>query len=112
MTVCPLERTCPVRVGSAPPRWAAGVSFTRARQTAGEGEPDLATCQGGALADTYLRALGEQVGPRAGAKAGGGQLSSPAPAAPVAPSATGVEGAPRPRGGEADQEARWGTRAR
>lgn len=51
-TLCPLERNCQLRFGSATPLLAEVVSFKLASQTAGEVEQDLATCQGVALSDT------------------------------------------------------------
>ena len=76
-TLCPLERNCQLSFGSATPLLAEVVSFKLASQTARELEQDLAQCQGLALSDTYLRALGEQVGQLAVEKAGGGSLAAP-----------------------------------
>jgi hypothetical protein len=95
--------------GSATPLLAEGVSFKLASQTAGEVEQDLAKGQGLALSDTYLRALGEQVGQLALEKAEGWQLCGPALATPVATLATGVDGPTRPVVNEAYKEARCGT---
>jgi hypothetical protein len=78
-TVCPLEQNCQLSFGSATPLLAEVVSFKLASQTAGEVEQDLAKCQGLALSDTYLRALGEQVGQLAVDKAGGGAARRPRP---------------------------------
>jgi hypothetical protein len=108
-TVCPLERNCQLNFGSATPLLAEVVSFKLASQTAGEVEQDLAKCQGLALSDTYLRALGEQVGQLAVEKAGGWQLCEPALAAPVATIATGVDGTTMPVVNEAYKEAMCGT---
>jgi hypothetical protein len=108
-TVCPLERNCQLSFGSATPLLAEVVSFKLASQTAGEVEQDLAQCQGLALSDTYLRALGDQVGQLAVAKAQSWQLTSPAPAAPVATIATGVDGTTMPVVNEAYKEAMCGT---
>lgn len=108
-TVCPLERNCQLSFGSATPLLAEVVSFKLASPTAGEVEQDLAKCQGLALSDTYLRALGEQVGRRALEKAGGWQLCGPTLATPVATSATGVDGTTMPVVNEAYKEAMCGT---
>jgi hypothetical protein len=108
-TLCPLERNCQLRFGSATPLLAEVVSFKLASQTAREVEQDLAQCQGLALSDTYLRALGEQVGQLALEKVGGWQLCGPALAVPVATIATGVDGTTMPVVGEAYKEAMCGT---
>lgn len=108
-TVCPLERNCQLRFGSATPLLAEVVSFKLASQTAGEVEQDLAKCQGLTLSDTYLRTLGEQVGQRAVEKAERWQLGSPPLATPVATIATGVDGTTLPVVNEAYKEAMCGT---
>lgn len=108
-TVCPLEQNCQLSFGSATPLLAEVVSFKLASQTAGEVEQDLAKCQGLMLSDTYLRALGEQVGQLAVDKAGGWQLCGSALAAPVATIATGVDGTTMPVVNEAYKEAMCGT---
>jgi hypothetical protein len=108
-TVCPLEQNCQLSFGSATPLLAEVVSFKLASQTAREVEQDLAQCQGLTLSDTYLRALGEQVGQLAVEKAGGWQLCGPDLAAPVATIATGVDGTTMPVVGEAYKEAMCGT---
>ena len=108
-TICPLEQNCQLSFGSATPLLAEVVSFKLASQTAGEVEQDLAKCQGLALSDTYLRALGEQVGQLALEKAERWQLCGPALAAPVATIATGVDGTTMPVVGEAYKEAMCGT---
>jgi hypothetical protein len=95
-TLCPLERDCQLSFGSATPLLAEVVSFKLASQTAGEVEQALAKCQGLTWSDTYLRVLGEQVGQLAVEKAQNWQLTSPAPAAPVAIIATGVDGTTMP----------------
>jgi len=109
MTICPLEQQCQLRFGSATPRLAELVSFKLASQTAREVEQDLATCQGLALSDTYLRELGEQVGQRALERVGGWHLDGPPLAAPVATIATGVDGTTMPIVGEAYKETMCGT---
>ena len=108
-TVCPLEQNCQLSFGSATPLLAEVVSFKLASQTAGEVEQDLAKCQGLALYDTYLRALGKQVGQLAVEKAEGWQLCGPALTAPVATIATGVDGTTMPIVNEAYKEAMCGT---
>lgn len=108
-TVCPLEQNCQLSFGSATPLLAEVVSFKLASQTAGEVEQDLATCQGLALSDTYLRALGEQVGQLAMEKVRGWQLCGPALTAPVATIATGVDGTTMSVVNEAYKEAMCGT---
>jgi hypothetical protein len=108
-TICPLEQQCQLRFGSATPRLAEIVSFKLASQTAGEVEQDVALCQGLTLSDTYLRALGEQVGQLARDRVGGWQLEGPALTAPVATIATGVDGTTMPIVGEAYKEAMCGT---
>jgi hypothetical protein len=108
-TVCPLERNCQLSFGSATPLLAEVVSFKLASQPAREVEQDLAKCQGLALSDTYLRALGEQIGQLAVEKAERWQLGGPALAAPVATIATGVDGTTMPVVGEAYKEAMCGT---
>jgi hypothetical protein len=108
-TLCPLERNCQMSFGSATPLLAEVVSFKLASQTAGEVEQDLAKCHGLVLSDTYLRALGEQVGQLAVVKAGGWQLCGAALTAPVATIATGVDGTTLPVVGEAYKEAMCGT---
>jgi hypothetical protein len=110
-TVCPLEQNSQLSFGSATPLLAEVVSFTLASQTAGEVEQALATCQGLALSDPYLRALGEQVGQLAMEKVRGWQLCGPALTAPVATSATGVDGTTMPGVNEAYKEAMCGTMA-
>jgi hypothetical protein len=108
-TICPLEQQCQLRFGSATPRLAEIVSFKLASQTAREVEEDLATCQGLALSDTYLREVGEQVGQLARDRVGGWQLQGPAVTVPVATLATGVDGTTMPIVGEAYKEAMCGT---
>jgi hypothetical protein len=103
-TVCPLEQNCQLSFGSATPLLAEVVSFKLATQTAREVEQDLAKSQGLALSDTYLRALGEQVGQLAVEKAERWQLCGPALPAPVATIATGVDGTTMPVVGEAYKE--------
>jgi hypothetical protein len=107
-TVCPLERNCQLSFGSATPLLAEVVSFKLASQTAGEVEQDLAKCHGLALSDTYLRALGEQVGQLAVEKAEKWQLGGPLLTTPVATIATGVEGTTMPIVNEAYKEAMCG----
>jgi hypothetical protein len=108
-TVCPLERNCQLRFGSATPLLAEVVSFKLASQTAGEIEQDLAKSQGLTLSDTYLRSLGEQVGQLALEKVGGWQLGGPVLATPLITIATGVDGTTMPVVGEAYKEAMCGT---
>src|SRR5512138_2097851 len=109
LTICPLEQQCQLRFGAATPRLAEIVSFKLASQTAREVEQDLALSQGLTLSDTYLRALGEQVGQLARDRVGGWQLEGPALTAPVATIATGVDGTTMPIVGEAYKEAMCGT---
>lgn len=108
-TICPLEQQCQLRFGSATPRLAELVSFKLASQTAREVEQDFARCQGVTLSDTYLRALGEQVGQLARDRVAGWQLEGPALTAAVATIATGVDGTTMPIVGEAYKEAMCGT---
>jgi len=108
-TLCPLERDCQLSFGSATPLLAEVVSFKLANQTAREVEQDLAKSQGLALSDTYLQALGEQVGQRAVEKAERWQLCGPTLTTPVAIIATGVDGTTMPIVNEAYKEAMCGT---
>jgi hypothetical protein len=108
-TICPLELRCQLRFGSATPLLAEVISFKLASQTAGEVEQDLAKSHGLALSDTYLRQLAQQVGQLALDKRATWHLQSPAPPAPVAIIATGLDGTTMPVVGEGYKEAMCGT---
>jgi hypothetical protein len=108
-TICPLERNCQVRFGSATPPLAEVISFKLANQTAGEVEQDLAKSHGLALSDTCLRQLAHQVGQLALDKRPAWHLQSPAPTAPVVIIATGLDGTTLPLVGEDYKEAMCGT---
>jgi hypothetical protein len=108
-TLCPLERNCQLRFGSATPLLAEVISFKLANQTAGEVEQDLAKSHGLALSDTSLRQLAHQVGQLALDKRPAWHLQSPAPPAPVALIATGLDGTTLPLVGEDYKEAMCGT---
>jgi hypothetical protein len=110
-TICPLEINCHMRFGSATPLLAEVISFKLASQTAGEVEQDLAKSHGLALSDTYLRQLAQQVGQLALDKRASWHLQSPAPTAPVALIATGLDGTTMPLVGEDYKEAMCGTLA-
>jgi hypothetical protein len=108
-TICPLELSCQLSFGSATPLLAEVISFKLASQTAGEVEQDLAKSHGLALSDTYLRQLAQQVGQIALDKRATWHLQSPAPTAPVASIATGLDGTTMPLVGEDYKEAMCGT---
>jgi len=107
--LCPLARHCQLRFGAATPWLAAVGSFTRARAPAGEVAQDLAKSHGLALSATYWHHRAHQVGQLAVEKHAAGHWHAAAAPAPVALSATGVEGTTRPLVNEADKEARGGT---
>jgi hypothetical protein len=108
-TICPLEINCQMSFGSATPLLAEVISFKLAGQTAGEAEQDLLKSQGLVLSDTYLRQVAHQVGQLALDKRPAWHLQSPAPAAPVAIIATGLDGTTLPLVGEDYKEAMCGT---
>lgn len=108
-TICPLERNCQLRFGSATPLLAEVISFKLASQTASEVEQDLAQSHGLALSATYLRQVAQQVGQLALDKRAAWHLQSPAPPAPVAIIATGLDGTTMPLVDEAYKEAMCGT---
>jgi hypothetical protein len=111
-TSCPLELNCQLSFGSATPLLAEVISFNLASLPAGEVEQDLVKSHGLALSDTYGRQLAQQVGQLALDKRAAWHLQSPAPTAPVALIATGLDGTTLPLVGEDYQEARCGTIAR
>ena len=108
-TLCPLERTCQLRFGSATPLLAEVVSFKLASQTASEVAQDLAKSQGIALSVTYLHRLAQQVGQLAVDKHAPWHLQTTAAPAAVALIATGVDGTTMPVVNEAYKEAMCGT---
>ncbi len=108
-TICPLESNCQLSFGSATPLLAEVLSFKLASATAGEVEQDLAKSHGLSLSDTYLRHLAQQVGQLALDKREAWHLQSPAPTAPVAIIATGLDGTTMPLVGEDYKEAMCGT---
>ena len=81
------------------------VSFKLASATAGEVAQDLAESQGVALSAPYLHHLAQQVGQIAMEKQAAWHLETAAAPAPVATSATGVDGPTLPVVGEAYKEA-------
>jgi hypothetical protein len=107
-TLCPLERACQVRFGSATPLLAEVVSFKLASQTANEVAQDLAKSQGVTLSATYLHHLAQEVGQVAVDKHAAWHLQAAVPAA-VASIATGVAGTTIPLVGEDYKEAMCGT---
>jgi hypothetical protein len=108
-TVCPLEDTCQLRFGAATPLLAEVVSYKLASAPAREVAQDLATSHALALSDTYLHHLAQEVGQVAVEKQATWRLEAPAPAAPVAIIATGVDGTTLPVVNEAYKEAMCGT---
>jgi hypothetical protein len=108
-TVCPLEERGQLRFGAAPPLLAEVVSFKLASASAREVAQDLAKSHGVALSDTYVHQLAQTVGQVAVEKQAVWELRTPAPAAPVALIATGVEGTTLPIVHEAYKEAMCGT---
>jgi len=108
-TLCPLERNCQLRFGSATPLLAEIVSFKLASAPAGEVAQDLAKSHGVALSATYLHHLVRQVGQIAVEKHEAWHLAATAAPAPVAIIATGVDGTTLPLVNEAYKEAMCGT---
>src|SRR3954469_633005 len=108
-TLCPLERSCHWRFGSATPLLAEVVSFKLASAPAGDVAQDLAKSHGLSLSETYLHQLAQQVGQLAVEKHGAWHLQAAAAPAAVALIATGVDGTTLPLVGEAYQEAMCGT---
>ena len=108
-TLCPLELHCQLSFGSATPLLAEVVSFKLASQTASEVAQDLAKSQGVTLSAPYLHHLVQQGGQIALDKRAAWHLQSPAPTAPVALLATGLDGTTMPLAGEDYKEAMCGT---
>ena len=108
-TLCPLERNCQLRFGSATPLLAEVVSFKLASAPAGEVGQDLAKSHDVLLSDTYLHHLAHQVGQVAVEKHAAWHLEAAAAPTPVAMVATGVDGTTMPLVGEAYKEAMCGT---
>jgi hypothetical protein len=108
-TLCPLERTCQLRFGSATPLLAEVVSFKLASAPAGEVAQDLAKTHGVVLSATYLHHLAQQVGQRAVDKQGAWHLQAATAPGSVALIATGVDGTTIPVVSEAYKEAMCGT---
>jgi len=108
-TLCPLERHCQLSFGAATPLLAEVVSFKLASAPAGEVAQDLAKSHGLSLSETYLHHLAHQVGQLAVEKHAAWHLHAAAAPAPVALSATGVDGTTLPVVGEAYKEAMCGT---
>jgi len=110
-TLCPLERNCQLRFGAATPWLAAVVSCKLASASAGEVAQDLGKSPGVTLSAPYLHPLAHQGGQLAVEKPAAWPLAAAAAPAPVALSATGVDGTTMAVVSEADKEARCGTRA-
>ena len=108
-TLCPLERNCHLRFGSATPLLAEVVSFKLASAPAGEVAQDLAKSHGLSLSETYLHHLAQQVGQLAVEKHAAWHLHAAVAPVPVALIATGVDGTTLPLVGEAYKEAMCGT---
>jgi len=111
-TLCPLERNCQLRFGSATPLLAEVVSFKLPSAPAGDVALDLAKSHGLSLSETSLHQLAQQVGQLAVEKHGAWHLQAAAAPASVALIATGVDGTTLPVVGEAYKEALCGTIAR
>ncbi len=110
-TLCPLERNCQLRFGSATPLLAEVVSFKLASASAGEVAQDLGKSHGVTLSATYLHHLAQQVGQIAVEKHAAWHLEAAEAPAPVAIIATGVDGTTMPVVSEAYKEAMCGTLA-
>lgn len=108
-TVCPLEDRGQLRFGAATPLLAEVVSYKLASAPAREVAQDLAKSHDLTLSDTYLHHLAQEVGQVAVEKQAPWGVEAPAPTAPVAIIATGVDGTTLPLVNEAYKEAMCGT---
>jgi len=108
-TLCPLERNCQLRFGSATPLLAEVVSFKLASAPASEVAQDLAKSHGVMLSASYLHHLAHQVGQVAVEKQAAWHLEAAAAPTSVAVIATGVDGTTLPVVNEAYKEAMCGT---
>jgi hypothetical protein len=109
-TLCPLERNCQLRFGTATPLLAEVVSFKLASAPAGEVAQDLAKSHGVALSATDLHHLAQQVGQVAIERHDAWHLeAATASTSAVAIIATGVDGTTLPVVNEAYKEAMCGT---
>jgi hypothetical protein len=108
-TLCPLERSCQLKLGGATPLLAEVVSFKLASAPAGEVAQDLAKSHGLSLSATYLHHLAQEVGQVAVDKQAAGHLQATTAPGSVAIIATGVDGTTMPMVREAYKEAMCGT---
>lgn len=107
-TRCPLEEDCGLSFAGATPLLAELLSFKVSALTPGEVAQDLAK-HGVQLSATFIRQTAQRVGQIAVEKTARWNLESPAPDAPVAVIATGLDGTTVPLRGEDYKEAMCAT---
>jgi hypothetical protein len=107
-TRCPMEEACGLSFGAATPLLAETLGFKVSALTPGEVAKDL-TKHGLQLSPSFIRDVAQQVGQVAVEKATAWKLEAPAPPAPVAVVATGLDGTTAPIRGEDYKEAMCGT---
>jgi phenylpyruvate tautomerase PptA (4-oxalocrotonate tautomerase family) len=107
-TRCPLEEACGLSFLAATPLLAETLGFKVSALPPGEVAQDL-TKHGLQRSPSFIRAVAQQVGQIAVEKATAWKLEAPAPQAPVAVVATGLDGTTLPIRGEDYKEAMCGT---